>query len=41
MTPEEQFTRIENFMDTMAEHQARHDEDVIKTQWNCAPCRRA
>ena len=28
MTPEERFTRIENFMDTMAEHQARHDEDI-------------
>ena len=28
MTPEERFTRIENFMDTMAEHQARHDENL-------------
>ena len=28
MTPEERFARIENFMDTMAEHQARHDEDL-------------
>ena len=28
MTPEERFTRIENFMETMAKHQARHDEDL-------------
>ena len=28
MKPEERFTRIENFMDTMAEHQARHDEEL-------------
>ena len=28
MTPEERFTRIENFIDTMAEHRARHDEDL-------------
>ena len=28
MTPEERFTRIENFMDTMAVHQVRHDEDL-------------
>ena len=28
MTPEERFTRIENFMDTMAEDQVRHDEDI-------------
>ena len=28
MTPEERFKRIQNFMDTMAEHQARHDEEL-------------
>ncbi len=28
MTPEERFTRIENFLSTVAEHQAHHEEDI-------------
>ena len=28
MTPEERFTKIENFLSTVAEHQAHHDEDI-------------
>ncbi len=37
MTPEERFTRIENFLNTVAEHQAqmsenllRHDTDILE-----------
>ncbi len=28
MTPEERFTKIENFLGTVAEHQAHHEEDI-------------
>ena len=28
MTPEERFTKIENFLSTVAEHQAHHEEDI-------------
>ena len=28
MTPEERFTKIENLLEAMAEHQAHHDEDI-------------
>ena len=28
MTPEERFTKIENLLAAMTEHQARHDEDI-------------
>ncbi len=28
MTPEERFTRIENLLGTVAEHQAHHEEDI-------------
>lgn len=28
MTPDERFTKIENLLAAMTEHQARHDEDI-------------
>ena len=30
MTPEERFTKIENLMETMAERQARHDDEILE-----------